>query len=202
MYQFIETIYYKNDEMPLLQWHEQRFAKTQIAHFGKLIHLSLQEYITLKLPENLTENQVYKIRIVYSENNISVEVAPYLKKEITRLHLVENNTIDYSFKYLDRTELERMKVPFEQNEEIIIVKNERLTDTSFTNIALFNGNEWHTPKMPLLEGTQRAFLLNQKTIVPQHIDVDSLYQYAKIRLFNAMVSWEEAWELPIAALGF
>lgn len=202
MYQFIETIYCKNGEMPLLYWHEQRFTKTQMARFGKKIHLSLTELIALKYPETLLENQVYKIRVVYSEKDVSIEFQPYRKKEINSLYLVQNDTIDYSFKYLDRAEIEKMKVPFEQDEEIIIVRNGLLTDTSFTNIALFNGSEWHTPKFPLLEGTQRAFLLEQNTIRPIAITVDNLGQYASIRLFNAMVSWEDAWVLPISAIRF
>ncbi|MFT4203013.1 MAG: hypothetical protein QM610_03785 [Chitinophagaceae bacterium] len=202
MYQFIETIYFKDNEMPLRHWHEQRFAKTQIAHFGKLQYLSLSELIALKQPDDVLKNQVYKIRVVYSESNASITFQPYHKKEINHLHLVWNDTIDYSFKYLDRTALEQMKVPFENDAEIIIVKNGWLTDTTFTNIALFNGNEWHTPGTPLLEGTQRAFLLQQQTIIPALIHVNNLHHYTKIRLFNAMVCWEEAWELPIAALQF
>lgn len=200
MYQFIETIYWRNDEMPLLYWHEQRFAKTQMAHFGKKIHLSLSELITLKSPRSLLHNQVYKIRVLYTENDVSIEFQPYQKKEINRLHVVGNDTIDYSFKYSDRASLEQMRIPFEQDEEIVIVKDGLLTDTSFTNIALFDGEKWQTPKMPLLEGTQRAFLLEQKTITPAPIAVDNLHRYTTIRLFNAMVSWDEAWELPITSL--
>lgn len=200
MYQFIETIYWKDGAMPLLHWHELRFSKTQMAHFGKKIHLSLSELIALKSPRTLLEDQVYKVRIVYSEKDISVAFEPYQKKTIHSLHLVQNDMIDYSFKYLDRSSLEQMKIPFDNEEEIIIVKNGLLTDTSFTNIALFNGRDWLTPKFPLLEGTRRAFLLGKKTIIPASVAIDDLHQYAKIRLFNAMVSWEEAWELSIASL--
>lgn len=197
MYQFIETIYYKDGEMPLLYWHEQRFTKTQMAHFGRKIHLELAPLIALKRPNELLDNQVYKVRVVYSENDISFEFLPYQKKKITELHLVQNDTMDYSFKYADRTSLDYMKRTFDTDAEIIIVQNGLLTDTTFTNIALYDGISWVTPKIPLLEGVQRSFLLDDATIKRADIHVDTLYQYSQVKLFNAMVDWDEAWTFPV-----
>ncbi|PZP40799.1 MAG: hypothetical protein DI598_19080, partial [Pseudopedobacter saltans] len=120
--------------------------------------------------------------------------------QIEKLFLVKNDTIDYSFKYLDRTDLDKMKLPFDQNEEIIIIKEGLLTDTTFTNIAFYNGIRWETPESPLLEGTQRAFLLEQNIIHPATIHKNELGHYSTIRLFNAMVDWDDAWELPITSI--
>ena len=41
------------------------------------------------------------------------------------------------------------------------VKNGRLTDTSYSNIALFDGNRWVTPAHPLLKGTMRQSLIDK-----------------------------------------
>ncbi len=46
---------------------------------------------------------------------------------------MENNTYDYSFKFEDRKEFENMKTKA-KSEEIIIVKNNHITDTSYTNL--------------------------------------------------------------------
>lgn len=199
-YQFIESIYWKDKEMPLLPWHERRFKETQMAHFGLIIYPSLKKIIEKNIPTDYDIFQVYKVRVVYSEKFIGIEFQPYQKKKIEKLYLVENNTIDYSYKYLNRTDLEKMKLPFQTNEEIIIVKEGLLTDTTFTNIALHNGKRWETPATPLFEGTQRSFLLEQNIIFPVDICVTDLNQYSRIRLFNAMVDWDEAWELPITDL--
>ena len=200
MYRFIESIYYKDGEMPLIYWHELRFAKTQMSHFGEKVHLSLAEIIVLKKPDNLQKNQVYKIRIVYSDKDISVQFIPYSQQKITSLQIINNDTIDYSYKYADRSELDRMKSLIEKEEEILIVKNGWLTDTTYTNIALFDGTQWVTPKFPLLEGTQRSYLLEKKIIHRQLISINELHQYSSIRLFNAMISWENAIELPISSI--
>lgn len=186
--------------MPLLHWHELRFKETQMQHFGVIVYPSLKNFINRNIPEDWIEEQVYKVRVVYSEKYIAIEFQPYQKKKIERLYLVENNHIDYSFKYLNRQDLDNMKLPFDPNEEIVIVKDGLLTDTTFTNIALYNGLYWETPATPLLEGTQRANLLDQNTIKPSDINIQDLYKYSHIRLFNAMVDWDEAWELPITAL--
>lgn len=58
---------------------------------------------------------------------------PYAIPEIESFQLVENNSFDYSFKFEDRKELERMKMKAKA-EEIIIVKNNHITDTSYSNI--------------------------------------------------------------------
>ena len=49
----------------------------------------------------------------------------------------------------------------QDKDDILIVKNGLLTDTSIANIALYDGNDWYTPLHPLLKGTKRAELLDK-----------------------------------------
>ena len=44
-------------------------------------------------------------------------------------------------------------------DDVIIVRNGLITDSSYANLIFFDGREWITPKVPLLEGTCRARLL-------------------------------------------
>lgn len=201
MCQFIESIRYLNEEMPLLQWHEQRFAGTQFHAFGQLIYPSLLDIIQMTMPQKLSTNITYKCRICYNAEEISVDFLPYQKKRIHHLTLVQNDEIEYYFKSADRRELDFLKKGMDTNSEVLIVKNGLLTDTSFTNIALLRNNEWLTPQKPLLEGVQRAELIAKKRIIPTEISAEDLSQFSKIRLFNAMVGWENAWEIKMNNIG-
>jgi 4-amino-4-deoxychorismate lyase len=80
------------------------------------------------------------------------------------------------------------------------VINGHITDTTFTNLAFHTGSEWITPVKPLLAGTRRAALIKQKIIVTASIREENIFNYLTIRLFNALLPWEEAIELPISAI--
>jgi len=49
-----------------------------------------------------------------------------------------------------------------QADEVVFIKNGMVTDCSIGNLLFFDGHEWITPYIPLLKGTQRAFLLDKK----------------------------------------
>ncbi len=182
--------------MPLVHWHEQRFAKTQQANFGKIIYPSLEEIIfRSNIP---TEKNIrYKCRVIYDSVSIQVEFSPYQKKTINKLVVRVDDTINYHFKYANRERLNILSQNLKKAEEMLVVKNNLLTDTSFTNIALFDSKKWYTPAYPLLQGTRRNDLLSKNIIHEKDIAIDHLKDYLKIKLFNAMIDWNEAWELDI-----
>ena len=71
--------------------------------------------------------------------------------------------------------------------EILIIKNKKITDTSYSNICLYDGNEWLTPKYPLLKGIRRSVLLDQRKIREEDIRERDLSAFSKIALINAML---------------
>ncbi|HEY6915657.1 MAG TPA: aminotransferase class IV, partial [Paludibacter sp.] len=71
------------------------------------------------------------------------------------------------------------------------VKNGLLTDTSYCNIALYDGQNWFTPRVPLLYGVNRAELLLEEKLIEKDIAVEELKSYEKIALFNAMIEFGE-----------
>lgn len=71
------------------------------------------------------------------------------------------------------------------------MKNGLLTDTSFTNVAVFDGERWLTPKHPLLLGTKRASLLERQVIKEADISVETLMNAQKVSLINAMIDLGE-----------
>jgi 4-amino-4-deoxychorismate lyase len=77
-------------------------------------------------------------------------------------------------------------------DEAIIVQKGLLTDTTYTNIALWNGLKWLTPATPLLLGTRRAFLLDREIIKPRDILKGDILKFSKIKFINAMMTWDES----------
>ena len=175
-----------------LDYHDRRLNAT-IRHFigdnSPLIRL--EDYV-----HPTPDMAFHKARVVYTPGGVQeVTYTPYTMRSIKSLRLVTDDTISYAYKSTDRTALNRLAARKGDCDEIIIVKNGLLTDTSFTNIALFDGKSWLTPAHPLLCGTKRQYLIDQGEIIPQDIPVDTLSQYKAIRLFNAMIEFGEI-ELP------
>ncbi len=196
MLRFIESVSYENGVMPLIELHQERFAQTQMAAFGKIIFDDLSVIISNNTKYFSLQNDVkYKSRIVYDAENYEVSFHPHSKKVIKRLKIKIDNTIDYAYKYENRVQINYLTQNLDSDTDIIILKNNLLTDASIANIALFDGVRWYTPSKPLLRGVQRKNLLLQKKIHPRDISIADLRNFSKIRLFNAMVSWDEAWEL-------
>ncbi len=77
-------------------------------------------------------------------------------------------------------------------DDVLIVKNGLLTDTSYANIAFFDGVQWLTPATPLLAGTRRQQLLEQGVITEATLHPSDLKQFKFAKLMNAMLTWAES----------
>ena len=58
-------------------------------------------------------------------------------------------------------------------------------------------NEYFTPNFPLLNGTKRQKLLENKVIKEAEISVDTIKQYERVWLINALLDIEDDISLPI-----
>jgi 4-amino-4-deoxychorismate lyase len=72
-----------------------------------------------------------------------------------------------------------------------------IKDCSYTNIVFFDGANWYTPASPLLEGTQRAKLIQEGVITPKALYVSEVPNFQKFKCFNAMIHWDAAVEYKI-----
>jgi len=107
---------------------------------------------------------------------------------------VEDNNIKYNYKYYDRSKINEL---FEQKgecDDILIVKKGFVTDTSFANIIFCDEGKWITPSTPLLPGTTRQRLIENKTIFEKEILAKNLYNFKKIRIINSMMEQEVSME--------
>jgi 4-amino-4-deoxychorismate lyase len=84
-------------------------------------------------------------------------------------------------------------------DEIIIIKQGYVTDTSYTNIAFYDGEKWYTSDTPLLAGTCRASLIDEGVLSVKNIRETDIWKYKKVSLINAMMNLEEL-EMPITSI--
>jgi len=127
---------------------------------------------------------------MYDIKEIKIEYLPYTKREVKTLKLVVNDTIEYSKKYANRDEINQLVNQKENCDDILIVQNGLVLDTSIANIAFFDGREWFTPKTPLLKGTCRARLLDEDKIIEKDISVQEIKSFKTIALMNAMIDFD------------
>ena len=196
MSQFIESIKIEDKKIFLLDLHQKRVDDT-FSHFGKESSINLAEIF-----KNLDhdEDGLYKLRISYDLNkNFRTQLIPYAISEINNFQLVVNNVYDYLFKFEDRKELEKM-LQQARSGEIIIVKNNHITDTSFSNILFKKGKDWFTPSTYLLNGVQRQHLLQKNKIKEAEITMQNVSEYSHFQLINAMNDFDDMFIYPIARI--
>jgi 4-amino-4-deoxychorismate lyase len=191
MCRLIETIKVENGKLQNMQFHAERFARSR----ELLFHLPSEHLLEncIKIPDEARKG-IFKCRVIYSDRIHSVEFIPYLPRIIHSLQLVYDEDIDYSFKFEDRSRIETLKHKTGAD-EILIVKNGLITDTSFSNIVFFDGRRYLTPSIPLLRGTRRARLLSEGRIEEAHLRPDDILNFSHAFLINAMTGLEEG--LPI-----
>lgn len=185
MCRFIETIRVENGRALSLPYHQKRVNESLLLTGGGSVRLSLAGLLG-NLP---TTEGVFKARIVYDNTGKVLEqsLTPYTPKKVRTLRLVDCDDIDYSLKYADRTMLNTLAAMAGSADEIIIVRHGKLTDTSYSNIALYDGENWFTPRYPLLRGTMRQRLLDEGVIQETDITPADLRRYRQVSLINAMM---------------
>jgi len=180
---FLETIKAVDGEVFHLSYHQKRYESV-LNSLGVLSCKNLQDYL------NPPENGTYRCRLIYTQDDIKVSYHPYSKRNIKKLKLLHDDEIEYSKKYADRKNLDDLFLKREDADDVLIVKNNLISDTTIANIAFYDGDRWLTPKQPLLKGTTRARLLENGKIFEKDIEIKDLQNYTKVALLNAMIDFD------------
>ncbi|WP_226063685.1 aminotransferase class IV [Kaistella polysaccharea] len=196
MSQFIESIKVEDRKIFMLDLHQKRVNET-FSHFG---HENPVDLALIFKNLDHQEEGLYKFKVTYGlDGKFRTQMIPYAISEKADFELVENNSYDYSFKFEDRKEIERMK-QLSRAGEIIIVKNNHITDSSYSNIVFKKGKDWFTPKSYLLNGVQRQHLLQTKKIKEAEITLQTLQDYSHFQLINAMNNLDDLLIYPLSKI--
>ena len=180
---FLETIKAVDGEIYNLSFHQKRYESV-LNSLGVLTYKNLHDFL------NPPIDGIFRCRLVYTKDKIEVSYHSYTKRSIKTLKLVYENEIEYDKKYADRTKVNALFKQREEADDILIIKNNLVCDTSIANIAFYDGDKWLTPKQPLLKGTTRARFLEIGKIFEQDIEVKDLQNYTKVALLNAMIDFD------------
>lgn len=194
MYHLLETIKCFDGKLYNLEEHNARFNAARKEYFGIFEKFNLKNVI--EIPENCKKGW-FRCRIIYGEKIEKVEFIAHQFREVKSLKLVENNHIDYRYKYTDRQKLLELFEMREKCDDILILKNGFITDSFTANVVFFDGSKWFTPNTPLLPGTQRAHLIAKRKIVETPINIEDLKKYNKAGLINAMWNLDNMPVIPI-----
>jgi 4-amino-4-deoxychorismate lyase len=187
MSRFIESIRFENGTPLRLELHEQRVVSTIQAFYPGAQSWKLKDIIE---QEKIPVDGVYKCRITYVKDPESIKFEPYTISSIRSLKIVDGGEIDYKYKYADRQQLNILFERRDGRDDILIIRDGLVTDTSFGNIALMTGSgEWHTPESYLLNGIMRRHLIETGRIFERHIDAGILSSYKSFRVINALREW-------------
>ena len=164
----METIRIEKGRIHNLPYHNARMNRTRRELFGAREEIDLAGYIHPGPHQERT-----KCRVEYTREVLKVEYVPY------RMRPCLNDL------FAQRA----------GHDDILIIRDGLLTDTSICNVALWNGTSWITPARPLLCGTMRAYLLDKGLVQAEDIPVEDLPKYTRIRLFNALIEFGEIDEI-------
>ncbi|MEH8093420.1 aminotransferase class IV family protein [Gallibacterium anatis] len=186
-----ETLCIENGQVQNLALHQQRYENSLREFYAgqpyKIFSLAkiLQKNTTLWA--NL-QSPIIRCRINYNATQYHLQCFPYQRKTYQRFQPVICDDIDYHLKYSDRAIFNELLKQKGDCDEIIIVKQGKITDCTIGNLILRQGSQWFTPDSPLLIGTQRSKLLQERKIIEREILLSDLPLYQEIRLINALNS--------------
>lgn len=193
---FIESICLENGMLRNLHWHQRRLEITTLAHFGFSVRIDLNTQLERRA---LPAAGLFKVRLTYDRDVVSIDVDPYHRHTAQRLKLVEADHLDYRFKYADRRELDALRRDLEIGCQPIIVQHGLVTDAIYANVCVFDGERWLTPRAPLLAGVARAAALAAGEVFPDVITAEHfrIGRYSKLKLINCMSLFSEAQEIVL-----
>lgn len=128
---------------------------------------------------------LFKCRVSYGQTVGPVTLQPYRPRPIKQLKPIAVN-LDYSIKAEDRSGINQAYSLRGEADDIIMVRNGLITDTSYHNIVIKTNTGLYTPNEPMLAGTMRTRLLDKGIIKTRDLYLADLVTCQEIYLINAL----------------
>jgi 4-amino-4-deoxychorismate lyase len=185
MSQFFESIKLLDGNIPLLHLHQKRIERTVNDNFRTKCKLDLEKELS---KVRLASQGLFKIKVIYDSHLHQISVEPYQIKTHSKIAILKKENIAYPYKSSSRNQFD---FNTQLSDDAIFVSHNSLTDASYSNLALFDGEQWYTPEKCLLKGVKREHLLKNKQIKTRDIKLADLEHYSKIAFINAMRDFEK-----------
>lgn len=202
---FIETIRFEKGEFHLLSLHQKRMAATIREIYGAGVQVPNLR-AALPQPEGMPDSEILKCRVTYDTEIHKVETLPYTPRMVRSLKIVESpSDLDYHLKKSDRTLLDRLSSEKQYCDEVLIIRNGLITDTSYSNVVFKGAAGLYTPDTPLLHGVMRQHLLNKGIIRERDIRLSDIVPgnplgITEVLLINAMLPLYAVPAIPVSAI--
>lgn len=200
MQEFLETICIRDGLPQHLESHQRRVDAT-MQHFFPAHHHSWDLTKCIVVPSDYQGQGIIRCRIQYDAHHFSIHFYPYVPRMVESIKIVSvPSGFDYRFKYADRGVIEDLYTRWTDADEILMSRDGWIMDTSIANIAFQKNGRWFTPSMPLLAGTTWKRLVAAGTLIPRPINERDLKEFESFKIFNAMIDFESAPELPVTII--
>ncbi|MEX2233424.1 MAG: aminotransferase class IV [Cyclobacteriaceae bacterium] len=186
MSRLIESIKLLDGKFYNLFYHEQRMKYSLRMVFGSNETCELEKFL---LEKAYPASGVHKCRIVYDDVSREVTFSSYEPRKVNRVKVVEDDTISYECKFLDRRHIDRLFGLRDDCDDVLIIRQGLVTDCSYSNIAFRKGDQWYTPQSALLKGTMRQKLIDQNKIQTREICKEDIRSFDTFRIINAMLEF-------------
>ncbi|CAN5394408.1 aminotransferase class IV family protein [soil metagenome] len=184
MFPLIETIRLVNGEFNNLEYHVQRMRRAWRELYSIDEPWDVREVLT---NSNQPTSGLHKCRLVYDTKVTEISFEPYHVRGVNSLRMITDDSIQYSHKFRERRELESNFKKRGQGDDVLIIKNGHVTDTTYANIIFKRGGEWFTPSSCLLQGTMRQWLIDKSKVHVEEIAVAQIARFEKFKLINSML---------------
>jgi len=194
MYPLFESVCIENSQIKNADYHEARFRRSYMQLYKTHPTYSLFDGIHLT---NLDPTLKYKLRIGYKQHGTRFSFSEYDNSIPSSLKPVSDDAISYNVKRNNRKKLNNLYKQKGDFDDVLIIKNGLVTDTSYANILLKDSKQIVTPSTPLLEGTCRARLLDENKITEKRILEADIQNFKSFQLINALNDFDETRWVPI-----
>ncbi len=181
---FFETLKVQDGEIRNLSFHNKRLNRTIEQNFGIDAKIDLQEHV------QQGDKALERCKVIYDKEIKTIQFFPLIPRIFQSFKLFETN-ITYNFKNVDRENIELLVSQKGTCDDIIMIKDDLVTDTSIANIAIYDGFKWVTPKKPLLAGTYRESLVEKQLLLEKDVKIKDIKNAVRFALMNALLGFYE-----------
>ncbi|MBN2436482.1 MAG: aminotransferase class IV [Spirochaetes bacterium] len=180
-----EAIRLDNGILYNMDYHNRRFNSARRELFKACNPIDLSEHINV----DQKTNGMYKVRVVYDVEVISVNFEPYHIKPVNSLRVVECPDISYRYKYCDRSIINGLMQMRKDCDDIIITVNGIISDASSSNLVFVEKETgaYVTPKTCMLRGTAISRLIEEGAVKEELLSITDISRFTEVHLVNAMV---------------